>query len=160
VEPNVLGYEEGRHPKPTPKAHMDISFARLTLSGAAVVLFALIPTSYAARGQPAPVAPVIIQQPADITVGEYRPATFTVVTFGFPQVTYQWRFNNADLVGETNNSLALTQAQLTNQGLYSVVISNALGSVESLPAALTVIATSKRPGDLDFSFTTPILFTE
>jgi uncharacterized delta-60 repeat protein len=137
---------------------MDISFARLTLSGAAIISFASIPTHYAASAQPA--APVIIQQPADITVGEYRPAGFSVVGFGDPQVTYQWRFNDVDLVGETNSTLTLAQAELTDQGSYSVVISNALGSVLSLPAALTVIPTSKRPGDLDFSFAPPILFTD
>src|SRR5262249_52997593 len=42
-----------------------------------------------------------------------------------PPLRYQWRFNGADLPGQTNAALVVTNAQSANLGQYTVVVSTA-----------------------------------
>ena len=67
-----------------------------------------------------------------------RHATFTVSATGTTPLTYQWRFKELDLAGETNNCLILTNVQLTAAGDYSVVVKNTDSAVTSTPAMLDV----------------------
>jgi len=85
-------------------------------------------------------------------VGEYRNALFRVESYGFPKPTFQWRFDDMDIPGETNAGLAVLKARLTNSGPYTVVISNSVDRVVSEPASLTVIPAPTAPGFLDLSF--------
>ncbi len=91
-----------------------------------------------------PLVPTIAQQPASATVDEELPATFTVVASGTPPLAYQWRHNGTNLMdggtvtGATNATLLLSSAQLALAGTYSVIVSNAAGSVTSANAVLTV----------------------
>ena len=68
------------------------------------------------------------------------PATtgFSVAAVGALPQTYQWRFNGADLPGKTNRFLTFS-AQTATAGDYTVVVSDANGSVVSPPATLTVL---------------------
>jgi hypothetical protein len=50
---------------------------------------------------------------------------------GTPPFSYQWVFNGASLLNQTNASLKLNSVQATNEGTYAVVISNAGGSVSN-----------------------------
>ena len=52
---------------------------------------------------------------------------------------YQWRLNGAHLVGQTATSLTLVNVQAAQAGVYSVIVSNAMGTVTSSNAALTVL---------------------
>jgi len=52
---------------------------------------------------------------------------------------YQWYFNGQPLDGKTANSLVISSVQLTNEGVYHVVISNVCGVVTSDTARLTVV---------------------
>jgi uncharacterized delta-60 repeat protein len=86
------------------------------------------------------VPPFIITQPTPTnqTVVAGSNATITVVAGGDTTLTYQWRFNGANITGATAATLTLTTV-LTNQlGLYSVVVSNPYGSVTSSNATLDV----------------------
>jgi len=47
-------------------------------------------------------------------------------------------FNGTNIVGATNPSLTLVNVQAANFGNYTVIITNAYGSVTSLPASLTL----------------------
>lgn len=76
-------------------------------------------------------APVITGQPASQTVTSPASATFTVTATG--ATGYQWKLNNADIPGATSASHTTSTA-----GTYTVVVSNASGSVTSQPATLTV----------------------
>jgi hypothetical protein len=69
------------------------------------------------------------------------------VVGGWPLQTYQWLFNDTNLIyGATNFFLALTNVQISQAGAYSVVITNPSGAVTSSPALLNVIApVSRRP---------------
>jgi hypothetical protein len=65
---------------------------------------------------------------------------FFVVAGGPLPITYQWRFNNVALAGQTNQFLRLTGVNSAMEGAYSVVVSDATGSVVSDPATLRVVA--------------------
>ncbi len=116
-------------------------------------------------GEATPISPVILRQPPSFAVGEYSNAFFSVSGHAFPKPTYQWRFNGVDLPGETGSSLAVIDVQLTKDGSYYVVISNALGSISSRSARLSVIpfippmSPSTLPGAPDLSFSPQTLFT-
>jgi len=84
--------------------------------------------------------PTITQQPTNLTVVLGSNATFSVAVAGSPPLSYQWRFNNTNLIaGATNAWLTLTNVQTTNAGSYSVTVTNVAGSITSSYAVLTVI---------------------
>ena len=90
--------------------------------------------------------PTITIQPAVqiMTVG--ATATFTVTAAGTAPLAYQWRFNDADLAGKTTFRLVLANVQLNNAGNYTVVVTNAFGSVTSRVAALMFTAVHRFGG--------------
>jgi hypothetical protein len=104
------------------------------------------------NGIPTP-APVIkpavsslTTQPADPTNGVYQGDTvsFTVVASGTPPLNYHWQYNGLPISGVGNptaltSTLTLANAQPSNSGPYSVVITNAGGAVTSSIVLLTVI---------------------
>lgn len=85
-----------------------------------------------------PIAPPeIISQPQDRFAAAGGNVTFNVSATG-DALKYQWKFNGANLLNRTNNSLTLTNVQLANAGNYSVVISNSGTAVTSSNAVLVV----------------------
>lgn len=84
------------------------------------------------------VGPAITKQPTNLTVLKGGTANFTVTATGSAPLSYQWRYNSTNLVGQTNSSLTLVNVQQVNAGSYSVVVSNGAGSVTSSSAVLTV----------------------
>jgi len=85
-----------------------------------------------------PVPPSIFSQPASRTATVGDTAAFSVVAAGTSPLSYQWRHNGADLGGATQASLVLPNVQLAQEGDYLVVVANAIGSVTSQVAVLTV----------------------
>ena len=88
------------------------------------------------------IAPMITQQPANVTTNVGGSAIFsvTVSTNSMLPLSYQWWFNTTNLlVRATNASLTLSNVQTTNAGNYLVVVTNVAGSVTSSNAVLTVI---------------------
>jgi hypothetical protein len=64
-----------------------------------------------------------------------QPVTFTVTaTDGL--LSYQWQHRGTNLPGETSSSLMITQAAPENAGPYSVIVSNAYGSITASTALL------------------------
>ena len=59
---------------------------------------------------------------------------------GTQPLSYQWTFDTTNIAGATNATLVLPGVQLTNAGIYAVVVSNPAGSVLSSNATLTVLA--------------------
>jgi len=64
-------------------------------------------------------------------------ATLSVDAWG-TGLTYQWFDNGAAISGATNQTLDFSSIQLTNDGLYSVVVSSPLGSVTNTPELVVV----------------------
>jgi uncharacterized repeat protein (TIGR03803 family) len=65
-------------------------------------------------------------------------AVFSVTATGSPTPTYQWYFNGNPISGATSATLTLTNVNASNAGSYTVVVSNAYGSVTSNAALLTI----------------------
>jgi hypothetical protein len=94
--------------------------------------------------------PGVTIQPTNQAVAAGSGVTFVATATGTPPFNYQWQLNGTNLVngtnfasagnisGVTNNILFINQAQVTNSGNYSVVVTNFGGSVTSSIAVLTV----------------------
>jgi len=86
-----------------------------------------------------PVAPSITLQPGNKSVKEGASATFRVTAVGDAPLTYQWRKNGSDIADATGSSYTTPPTVATdNNSLFSVVITNAAGSVISNDAKLIV----------------------
>ncbi len=81
----------------------------------------------------------ITNQPASITVLVGADASFTVGVSGGAPLAYQWRLNGASLGAANASLLTVTNAQSTNAGNYTVVVTNSFSSVTSAIAALTIV---------------------
>jgi lysophospholipase L1-like esterase len=90
------------------------------------------------------VPPTITSQPGNSTVVAGGSAGFSVNASGTPPLSYQWQLNGTNLIngnqinGVTNSTLSIIYVLPLNVGGYSVIVSNAAGSVSSLPASLQV----------------------
>jgi hypothetical protein len=73
-------------------------------------------------------------------------ATLSVVVWGSGPLTYQWYDNGTAIADATASTLALTNIQASNAGLYSVVVSSPLGSVTNIPAQVIVDVIGLYPG--------------
>ena len=82
--------------------------------------------------------PLLVTQPASLTVTQGVNATFAPVITG-SSLSYQWRFNGANLPGATSSNLTLVDVQAADAGAYSLVISNATATVTSSVASLSVL---------------------
>mgnify|MGYP003342195808 CR=1 FL=1 len=83
------------------------------------------------------VPPSITAQPVGQTVVAGSTATFSVTATGTAPLSYQWFYNGTNLLaGATNTVLALANVQTNQAGSYTVVVTNAYGSVTSAPASL------------------------
>ncbi len=91
------------------------------------------------------ILPAITLSPQNQSVVAGSRVVFTVAATGTVPLTYQWRKNGVDIAGATSASLALDNVQATDAGTYTVVVTNAAGSVTSAAAALTVNLTSQPP---------------
>jgi uncharacterized lipoprotein YddW (UPF0748 family) len=82
--------------------------------------------------------PSIASAPEDQSVRIGQPASFFVTAEGTEPLSYQWRFNEAPIIGATLDLYTLASAQTNDAGLYSVVVSNTAGAVTSATATMTV----------------------
>ncbi len=85
-----------------------------------------------------PLPPVITVQPHSETVLAGATAAFTMDAGGSPPLSYQWRMNGNNIAGATASALALMNVRVADSGAYSVIVSNAAGTVASSNAVLTV----------------------
>jgi glucose/arabinose dehydrogenase len=90
-------------------------------------------------------APAITTQPANITVPQGQPATFSVTVSGATPLSYQWKKNGANISGANSASYTINNVQSSDSGKYSVVVTNSFGSATSNPATLTVTAFNAKP---------------
>ncbi len=85
------------------------------------------------------IPPVIGTHPLGTNAVAGTNVLFTVTAGGPLPLSYQWRFNNANIPTATNASLVVSNAQFANAGLYSVLVSNPWGTTPSSNAVLTVV---------------------
>ncbi|MBI2949201.1 MAG: immunoglobulin domain-containing protein [Verrucomicrobia bacterium] len=82
--------------------------------------------------------PVITIPPQSQTVSVGGIATFTVTVSGSEPLTYEWRKEGKPISGAAQATLTLSNVQALDAAAYTVVVSNAAGSVTSSPVTLTV----------------------
>ncbi len=86
-----------------------------------------------------PLPPTIITQPASLTVEAGQTATFSVTATGAATLTYQWYENGVAINGATSSSYTTPATVIGDSGsVFTVTVSNAVGTVTSMPATLTV----------------------
>jgi hypothetical protein len=83
-------------------------------------------------------APTISQQPRAVTIVQGRNTNMSVTVTGTAPLAYQWQRNGLNLLNETNATLGFTNIQLSQTGLYSVVVYNVAGAAFSSNALVTV----------------------
>jgi len=85
------------------------------------------------------VAPTITTQPAGLGVTMGQSATFAVYATGVGPLTYQWSENGVAIPGAVSANYTTPSTQATDNGAaFTVTVSNAVGSVTSEAASLTV----------------------
>jgi len=88
--------------------------------------------------------PMIFTQPQSQTVSSGNIAVFSVMATGSRPLSYQWSLKGTNLDGATNYNLFLPNVQLNQAGNYAVLVTNALGSITSSNAVLTVLESPPR----------------
>lgn len=84
-------------------------------------------------------APKISTPPSDITAVVGQNAVFSVFATGTAPLSYQWKRNGLPIPGAVSATYEIPATIETDNGaLFSVVVSNNGGSVESAPARLTI----------------------
>jgi pectin methylesterase-like acyl-CoA thioesterase len=87
------------------------------------------------------VPPAISQQPTNLAVVAGSPALFSVTASGVPAAKYQWRKNGSPIVNATNATYSVASPSGADNGaVFSVVVSNSVGTVVSSNATLTVLS--------------------
>ena len=88
--------------------------------------------------------PTIPTQPKSQSVSVGADVRFSVRATGTAPFTYQWRFKEMEIPGATTTLLSVTNVQVANAGNYTVVVSDAGGSITSEIGELKVDATLQK----------------
>ena len=83
-----------------------------------------------------PTKPAILSQPHNLDLLVGTSGTLSVVADQLANI--QWLKNGTNLSGATSASYAITNAQFTNAGSYTCVLSNSAGTTTSVVATVTV----------------------
>ncbi len=97
---------------------------------------------------------VITAQPGSTTTMLDNAVEFSVVAEGEGDLHYQWRKNDIDINGETGTTLSIGSAQLSDAGIYNVLVTNNNGTISSFGAALLVEAKPALTAELKWSIPT------
>ena len=97
-------------------------------------------------GTGAAVAPAITAQPVSQSILTGQTASFSVTATGTPPLNYQWQSNGSPISG-ANSSAYMTPQETTsaNGAQFTVVVSNATGSITSTAATLSVTTSLVAP---------------
>ncbi len=114
--------------------------------------------------------PSITVPPTNQAVLGGATAVFTVTAAGGLPLSYRWQANGAESIDDGNTSgsatrtLVISNVSLINTGAYTVVVSNAAGTVTSAPPALLTMIPSQpvivmQPASQAVLFGAPVIFT-
>ena len=104
---------------------------------------ALCKERYLFSMEPDPITPHITVNPINTTIFSGNTVTFSVTATGRP-LNYQWQkdgvniVNGGNILGATSSSLVIANVAETDNGEYTVIVSNILNAVTSTIATLTV----------------------
>jgi hypothetical protein len=83
--------------------------------------------------------PLILSQPANQLVRLGATAVFRVTAAGSGTLRFVWRKDGADFPGQTASTLTITNAQLSDNGAYTCVVTDTIGPVTTVPAQLLIV---------------------
>jgi hypothetical protein len=107
------------------------------------------PSSGTSTTQPGSTAPTITTQPGSQSVTVGQTATFSVIGTGTAPLSYQWQANGTAIAGATASSYTTAATTLADNGsTFKVTVSNAVGTITSAAATLTVSATAAAGSDV------------
>ncbi len=86
------------------------------------------------------IAPKVTRQPQAVSLPEGSPLSLRVEASGYPAPSYQWKRGGADLASGNFPELVLPKVSASDAGVYSVTVSNSLGSVTSEPVNIAISA--------------------
>ncbi|MBT3913344.1 MAG: hypothetical protein HOF22_09135 [Verrucomicrobia bacterium] len=81
----------------------------------------------------------IVTQPASTQVRKGQPYELSVVVSGTKPLTYQWSKDGVVIIDAVASTLQITDADVANAGVYSVVVGNEVGDVTSSSATVEVL---------------------
>lgn len=83
--------------------------------------------------------PFILMQPQSTVASLGDAASLTVNARASAPVSYQWRFNGANIGNGTNRTYSISTVSASDAGSYDVVVSNPWGSITSAVATLRTV---------------------
>jgi len=90
---------------------------------------------------PPGVPPTILTAPVSQQAVTGDTITFTAAAVGTAPLDYQWNKDNVPLAGQTTLTLVLTNVTVADNGLYTITVSNSVGTTNSVAAKLAVLWT-------------------
>jgi hypothetical protein len=115
-----------------------VQSARKSLAASLITLSVLVLAACGSMSETT--APVITKQPFSHTLTVGQSVTFSVEATGTPTLTYQWKKSGTLISGATSATYTRAATASDNGAQFTVVVSNARGTVTSSPASLTVSA--------------------
>ena len=100
---------------------------------------------YAAATNSSPPALGIAGQPVSQVAFAGHSATLTVGATGPQPFSYQWRRAGIPIPGATRQSYSIPSVSTNDAGSYDVEVADSAGSIDSMPAALSVISSGNPP---------------
>ena len=89
--------------------------------------------------------PTLVRQPVGLQVAQGQAFTVSASAAGGGTLQYQWRLNGVAISGANAATWTVSSAQSSHAGNYSVVVSNAAGTVTSASATVSVLAAGTPP---------------
>ena len=118
------------------------SSARLAVAPVGNIFFAISPEEIELRES---VPPQITAQPESHRIKPRATVTCRVGVEATPPISYQWQFNDNDIPGATNATLAIDVTSAAQRGFYRVIVTNPAGTVASDEAEMDVVAEAIKP---------------
>jgi hypothetical protein len=103
-------------------------------TGWGIVAFDGIPTALWSASQ----TPSIAEQPQSVTTHGLATVSFSVLASGRIPLSYQWSLNGTNVQKATSSTLTITRVTQSDLGVYSVVVTNAYGTITSSNALLSM----------------------
>jgi uncharacterized delta-60 repeat protein len=92
-------------------------------------------------------APVVVASPAFVTPTYGATVSLASDVLAAPPATYVWQRNGVSIIdggrysGATTGTLVITRANNTDNGAYTLTVTNDLGTASTTPASVTVVQT-------------------
>lgn len=90
-------------------------------------------------------APAVLRQPSAGDTGTGARILLNAAVRGMPPLSYQWFKDGEALLSATSDTLVIASTSAADTGSYTLTITNALGSVTTEPACLSVANSAATP---------------